>query len=144
MSSDIASVPGGELQVTPVSEWQPARKFPENYPGKFPRTSYLLCNDRVHPILPGDGPSVTGFALRQDGNRQISSCGTDASRRCLTAFRYWPMVPTGIRRPCISNCMTTGRGRVRTAVYRYSGDVSAARTLLPVACMAKDISTASC
>lgn len=62
MSSDIASAPGGELRVTPVSEWQPARKFPETYPGKFPHTSYLLCDDRVHPILPGDGPF--GYRVR--------------------------------------------------------------------------------
>ena len=45
-----------ELQITHVSAWQPARKFPETYPGKFPSSSYLLCNDRVHPVLPGDDP----------------------------------------------------------------------------------------
>lgn len=56
MSNHVPSTLDNELQITRVSAWQPARLFPETYPGKSPNTSYLLCNDRVHPVLPGDEP----------------------------------------------------------------------------------------
>lgn len=56
MSSDLLSTTGDGLQITHISSWRPARKFPETYPGKFPSSSYILRNDLVHPVLPGDGP----------------------------------------------------------------------------------------
>lgn len=56
MSNDLLSTIDGELQITHISSWRPARKFPETYPGQFPSSSYILCNDWVHPVLSGDGP----------------------------------------------------------------------------------------
>lgn len=76
MSSKIPLSVNDGLRITHISSWRSARKFPETYPGRSPTSSYLLCNDQVHPILPGDGPleykvltavgweSVDGF-LRQ-------------------------------------------------------------------------------
>lgn len=52
----LMSTIDSEPQITLISSWRPARKFPETYPGKSPSGSYILCNDLVHPVLPGDGP----------------------------------------------------------------------------------------
>lgn len=62
MNNEILSSVDDEMQITHISSWRPARKFPETYPGKFPSSSYMLCNDRVHPVLPGDGPF--GYTVR--------------------------------------------------------------------------------
>lgn len=56
MSNDLPPAIDDELQITHISSWLPARQFPETYPGQFPSSSYILYNDRVHPVLPSDGP----------------------------------------------------------------------------------------
>lgn len=56
MRNDVPSIVDNGLRITHISSWRPARKFPETYPGQFPNSSYILCNDLVHPVLPGDGP----------------------------------------------------------------------------------------
>lgn len=56
MSNNLLSTIDDGLRITHVSSWRPARKFPETYPGKFPSSSYILCNEWVHPVRPGDGP----------------------------------------------------------------------------------------
>jgi hypothetical protein len=39
-----------EPWASSVSEWRPARQYPETYPGACPPTSYFILNENVYPV----------------------------------------------------------------------------------------------
>jgi len=46
----LAEPDGGQRLPRKVSDWKPARFFPETYPGSCPEHSYLLLDDDVYPL----------------------------------------------------------------------------------------------
>ena len=62
-------------EVTSISDWRPARLYPETYPGDRPATSYLLLDDQVHLMYfedPND-PGSAYIAGKNGGRRSVDS-----------------------------------------------------------------------
>ncbi len=107
-------------KISPLDQWRPARKHPETYPGSRPGGSYVLLDDRVHPLLlddPDDMRVVTdgGEAVHLDG--VLAAAGLPALSERVAVLAYG-----GNRNPATL--------RIKLANYEY--DNTGTRVALPM------------